>query len=113
LRYLAFDSVDPGIANAHAGGILSKVPAKVEEFGRDDADIQICTALLRSMTRGCTRRHRSQFWLAIANANSEFGGFRDETRALTADKKRDIASDIFWRLETPRLLVPYLLTGLP
>ena len=86
LRHQVFDHDDPGIANAHAGRILSKVPAKVEEFGRDHADIQICTALLRSMTRRCTRRHRSQFWLAIGDANSEFCGFRDETLTLAADK---------------------------
>jgi hypothetical protein len=110
LRHQVFDSDDPGIANAHAGRILSKVPAKVEEFGRDQADIQICTALLRSMTRGCTRRHRSQFWLVIAEVNLEICWFRDETLTLTADKKRDTAGANFWRSGT---LARHLLTGLP
>jgi|SoiMetStandDraft_5_1073268.scaffolds.fasta_scaffold09985_4 hypothetical protein len=83
--------------------MLSKVPAKVEEFARDYADIQICTALLRSMTRGCARWHRSQFWLAIAEVNSEFCGFRDETLTFAPDKKRDTAGDIFWRSGTLKI----------
>jgi hypothetical protein len=79
---------------------MSKVPAKVEEFALDHADIQICTALLRSMTRGCTHWHRSQFWLVIAEVDSEFCRFRDETLMLAADKKWDTAHDIFWRSDT-------------
>jgi hypothetical protein len=72
LRSQVFECADPGIANAHAGGILSKVAAKVEESGREEADNQICAALLLSLARGCTARHRSQFWLAIADVISEF-----------------------------------------
>jgi hypothetical protein len=51
--------------------IRSKVPAKVEEFGLDDTDNQICTALLLSMTRACMQWHRSQFWMAAKAAGVE------------------------------------------
>jgi hypothetical protein len=54
------------------GVLLSKVPAKVELFARGKADNQICTALLQPLTRACTPWHRSQFWLALSDSESEF-----------------------------------------